>query len=105
MVELPHLQSVYRLFGKENMVENHHLPAEGHDYGPSKRAGAYKFFAKHLGLAIEAVAKPDGTVDEADSAVEKHKVMHVFDAKHPLPAHAAEGNNAVEALLKGKPND
>ena len=94
-VEFPYIRNVYRLYGAEDRVENLHLPDEGHSYGVSKRAGAYAFLATHLGLAIEAVTGPDGSVDERDIVIEETLALHAFDAAHPLPAHAVTSNDAV----------
>jgi hypothetical protein len=98
-VEFPHIQNVYRLYDAEANVENLHLADEKHDYGLSKRSGAYKFLAKHLGLSLDKVTKPDGPTDESDIIIEKQQLMHVFTAEHPRPAHAVKGDEAVEALL------
>jgi hypothetical protein len=70
-VEFPYIRSVYRLYGAEGLVEYLHLPDEGHDYGYSKRVGAYKFLAKHLGLSLDKVTNADGSIDESDSVIEK----------------------------------
>jgi len=102
-VEFPYIKNVYRLYGAEAMVENLHLPDEGHDYGPSKRAGAYRFFAKHLRLSLAKVTRPDGSIDESDITIEKPEVMHVFTPDHPRPAHAVKSDEAIDALLKPSP--
>lgn len=101
-VEFPYIQNVYRLYGAENAVENLHLADEKHDYGYSKRVGAYKFLAKHLGLSLDALAKSDGSFDETDIIIEPQEAMHVFTADHPKPKHAVKTPEAVEALLKAK---
>ena len=99
-VEFPFIRGIYRLYGAEDRVENLHLADEGHDYGPSKRLGAYQFLAKHLGLDLAAVRNADGTVDETKSAVEPAEALRVFDAAHPRPAHALMGAEAVAAALQ-----
>lgn len=91
-VEFPYIKNVYRLYDAEANVENLHLPDEGHDYGPSKRIGAYKFLAKHLGLSLENITKPDGSIDESFAVVEKQSDMLVFTPKHPRPAKIAKTN-------------
>jgi dienelactone hydrolase len=91
-VELPHIRNVYRLYGAESRVENHHLHEEGHDYGYSKRLGAYKFLAKHLGLSLDKVTKSDGSIDESFVVIEKEEDMYVFNEEHPRPAHAVSGD-------------
>ncbi|MHC4481916.1 MAG: alpha/beta hydrolase family protein [Planctomycetota bacterium] len=101
-VEFPYIRNVYRLYGAKAVVENLHLPDEEHDYDLSKRIGAYRFLAKHLGLALDKVTKCDGSIDESDIEIEKPELMHVFSAEHPRPAHAVMGDDAVADLLKSK---
>ena len=98
-VEYPHLQKIYALYGKENLVENVHLPTEKHDYGPSKRIAAYTFLAKHLQLDLSKATKADGSLDESFAKVLDRKELAVFNAEHPRPANAAVGDEAVSALL------
>ena len=89
-VEFPYIRNVYRLYGAENNIEYLHLPDEGHDYGPSKRFGAYKFFAKHLKLSLDKVTGPDGSIDESFVVIEEMKDMFAFNAEHPRPAYAVK---------------
>ena len=96
-VEFPYIKNIYRLYGAETKVENIHLPDEGHDYGPSKRMGTYKFLAKHFGLSLENVTKPDGSIDESFVVIEKQEDMLVFTAAHPRPAHAVK--TEIDKLL------
>lgn len=100
-VEFPYIQNVYRLFGAAEKVENVHLATEGHDYGPSKRAAAVKFFARHLGLELSRVADPvcyEG-VDERGITIERPDLLRVFDDRHPRPSHALKGDEAITAVL------
>jgi hypothetical protein len=99
-VEFPYIRNVYRLYGAEGLVENLHLPDEGHDYGYSKRVGAYRFLAKHLNLSLDKVTRADGSIDESDSVIEKQELMRVFGTKHPKPAHAIKESDVVEVLRK-----
>lgn len=101
-VEFPYIKNVYRLYHAEAVVKNLHLPDESHDYGPSKRAGTYKFLAKHLRLSLDKVTKSDGSIDESDIVIEKPETMHVFTPDHPRSAHAVKGDEAIEALLELK---
>ncbi len=94
-VEFPYIQSVYRLYGAEDRVANIHLPDEGHDYGYSKRIGAYAFLAKHLGLSLETITAPDGSIDESGIVIEPSEALHVFDVDHPMPAHLIKTNDGV----------
>jgi dienelactone hydrolase len=91
-VEFPYIHNVYKLFGAEEKIENVHLPKEGHDYGLSKRLGAYKFLARHLWLSLDKVTKPDGTIDEGFVVIEKKEALYVFNSQHPRPAHAVSGD-------------
>ena len=101
-VEFPYIQSVYKLYGAADRVENVHLPEEGHDYGPSKRAAMYRFMAKRLGLNLKVVTNSDGTLDESDATVEP-KSLEVFNEDHPRPAYALNGEDeAFRALEKAK---
>ncbi len=94
-VEYPYIRNVYRLFGSEDKVEYLHLANEGHDYGISKRTGAYKFFAKHLKLSLDKVTAADGSIDESGIVIEKAEAMHVFTAERPRPAHAVTNANTL----------
>jgi hypothetical protein len=89
-VEFPYIRNVYRLYGAQDNVEYLHLPDEGHDYGISKRIGAYKFFAKHLKLSLDKVTGSDGSIDESFVVIEKMEDMFAFNAKHPRPAYAVK---------------
>jgi dienelactone hydrolase len=93
-VEFPYIRNVYRLYGAQDKVEYVHLPDEGHDYGISKRLGAYKFLAKHLKLFLAKVSKPDGSIDESFVVIEENEGLYVFNDKHPRPVHAVSGDAA-----------
>ncbi|MBD0258285.1 MAG: acetylxylan esterase [Cytophagales bacterium] len=98
-VEYPYVRNVYRLYGKEAHVDNLHLPAEGHDYGPSKRKGAYAFLARYLHLALDRVTGAGGDIDESFVTVEDRSALSVFNEKNLRPAYAVRGDNAVLQLL------
>lgn len=103
-VEFPYIRNIYQLFGAANRVENVHLAGEGHDYGPSKRAPALKFFAQHLGLDLTRVANPvcfEG-IDESGIIIDRQDLLRVFDERHPRPAGALKGDEAITAALEGK---
>ena len=103
-VEFPYLQNVYRLFGAADKIENVHLAAEGHDYGPSKRAAAFKFFARHLGLDLSRVANPacfEG-IDESGVTIERPDLLRVFDDRHLRPSHTLKGDKAITAVLQAR---
>jgi hypothetical protein len=86
------------------MVENLHLADEEHDYGPSKRAAAYKFLARHLSLDIAKISDAVRFcgVDESGAVIEKKELMIVFDAAHPLPGNALKSDDAITSALQKK---
>jgi hypothetical protein len=101
-VEYPYIRNVYSLVGAEDKVEYLHLADEGHDYGISKRTGAYKFLAKHLKLSLDKVTAADGSINESVVVIEEKQNMLAFDPEHPRPKHAVIGNDAIEKLLKAR---
>jgi dienelactone hydrolase len=98
-VEFPYLQKIYGLYGKESLVEHTHLPEEGHDYGPSKRAALYPFMAKHLDLDIKKIKDKKGQFMESGITILSPVQLSVFDANHPHPQNYLKGDDAVSALL------
>lgn len=96
--EYPFIRRIYSFYGAENQLENVHLPNEKHDYGISKRLAAYDFLARHLKLDINKVMV-NGKVDESANTILTPADLKVFDDKHPLPANALMGDEAVMKLL------
>jgi dienelactone hydrolase len=91
VVEFPYIKKVYEAMGAPELLENVHLPDEGHDYGPSKRNAAYTFFVKRgilQGVPNEQIASDS---DEALSA---------FNDKTPMPETALKTPEAIEAALE-----
>lgn len=99
-VEYPFLQKLYDYYGAGELVANVHLPDEGHDYGPSKRAAMYRFMATHLGLDLAALPTKGTGFDESWMTVERAGPLHVFDAELPVPPHALRDAAAVERVFK-----
>lgn len=97
-IEYPYIQKVYALYHAENRVENVHLPAEKHDYGPSKRAAAYNFLGHHLDLNRGALPYDNGYKEDFVKVL-KPDQLKVFDPKHPVPFGALQGDKAVMAYL------
>jgi len=90
--DFPYLQKMYGYYGKTNLVENVHLPNEGHDYGPSKRNALYKFVAKNFNLDIHKIEDKSGKIDESEVTIEKEQLMYVFgDHGQYLPKDAIHG--------------
>jgi dienelactone hydrolase len=94
--EYPYIRKIYEKYGRENLVQNVHLPDERHDYGPSKRAAVCKFLAGHLSLSLNAVLGPDGRIDETPCTIETADEMKVFGTDgEKLPQHAIRGLNVL----------
>jgi dienelactone hydrolase len=98
-VEYPYIRNIYRLYGKEELVENYHLPDEGHDYGPSKRNAMYRFLARHLDLSLDKIQDDDGKIDESFVTIVPHDQLRVFTDQHPRPKKAIQGDQAASELL------
>ena len=94
-VEYPHIKYIYGLFWKTDLVENAHFINEKHGYDYSKRAAAYPFLAKHLGLDLTKAVNQDGTLKETDIVIEDQKALYPFDDKHPFPANGIRKNEDV----------
>jgi dienelactone hydrolase len=99
-IEFPFLQKIYASYGATQNVANAHFPAEGHDYGPNKRAAAYRFFAQHLRLNLAAILTPDGKIDESHTTIEHAPQLHVFNAEFPIPPNALHDAAAIEKALR-----
>ncbi len=99
VVEYPHIQRIYSFFDATDKTENAHFAEEGHDYGPSKRAAAYHFLAKHLGLNLAAVQKTTGEIDESFVTVLPEDELRVFTTDNPRPPYALTDCEEVLGLL------
>ncbi len=95
-VEYPYIRNVYALYGAEADVENVHLENEKHDYGPSKRAAAYRFLAKHLRLDLPAILDAKGEITEDAITIEPKEKLLVFTPKHPRPAYAIKAIDRLD---------
>ena len=98
-IEYPYIQKVYALYDAEHKVENVHFPTEKHDYGYSKRAAAYVFFAHHLQLDIDKLPYDEGFLENFVTIL-PNSYLDIFTADHPLPDDALMGNAEVMDYLK-----
>ena len=98
-VEFPYIQKVYQALGKPQWVENVHLANEKHDYGPSKRIAAYRFFAKHLKLDDPNSLKGN-PVDESFIKILPTDQLKVFTPENPRPQSALKNEYEVFQFLK-----
>lgn len=97
-IEFPYIKSVYQLYDAEHRVENVHLPLEKHDYGFSKRAAAYNFFAHHLKLNSGAVPYDDGYKEDFVKILPRAE-LEVFNAEYPHPENILQGDETVIKYL------
>lgn len=98
--DFPYLQKMYGYYGKAGLVENVHLPAEGHDYGPSKRNALYRFVAKNFKLNLRSIEDKNGNIDESEVTIEKEPQMYVFgDHGQNLPADAIMGFDNLQRVF------
>ncbi len=95
VLEYPFMQHYYGLYGATDMLEQFHIPNEKHDYGPSKRAPVFEFFAKHFHLVTGGVKNAEGKWDTSSNVVEADEAMSAFNPEHPRPANALQGDDAV----------
>lgn len=97
-VEYPYIQKVYAQYDAEHKAENVHLPLEKHDYGYSKRAAVYNFFAHHLKLNAGNVPYDDGFKEDFVEILPV-EALKVFNQKNPRPDNAIQGDEAVMRFL------
>ncbi len=100
-IEMPYIQKVYALYDAESKIDNVHLPAERHDYGPSKRAVVYNYLAQYLGLNAGKILVKN-QFDEAFVKLLPKEDLMVFNEKNLLPAKALQGEDAVMKYLNLK---
>ncbi len=88
-LEFPFLKRTYAFYGAEKEVENTHLPAEKHDYGPSKRAAMYQFVAKHFNLDNSKVFDKSGKLNESFFTPQSENELKALGENgEKLPANA-----------------
>lgn len=100
-IEMPYLQKVYALYGAESKIVNAHFPGERHGYEASKRFPVYNFFDEYLGLDAGKIYNEKG-FDESFVTVLSKDELRVFNAEHPVPANALQGDEAVIKYLNLK---
>lgn len=101
--EFPYLRKMYTYYGKPELVENVHLPNEGHDYGISKRTALYEFVAKHFRCDINAIKDKAGKIDESKVTIEPESALYVFGEKgEKLPANAIHSYDELKAMFEAK---
>jgi hypothetical protein len=56
--------------------------------------------AKHLGLNLQAVSDPDGSINETKSDSESAILLLSFTSQQPLPSNSLKGSKAIEQTLR-----
>ena len=98
--DFPYLQKIYGYYDKKELVENVHLPSEGHDFGISKRTALYDFLAKNFNLDKSAIQGKSGKYDESSVTIEPEQAMYVFGQKgENLPSNAIKGFDNLQKLF------
>ena len=100
-IEFPYIQKVYALHDAESKIDNVHLPAERHDYGPNKRHPVYNFFGHYLGLNAGKILV-NNQFDESFVRLLPAEDLRVFNDQYPMPSHALLGDEAVLKYLNLK---
>lgn len=101
LIEYPYIQKVYAAYDAEHLVENVHLQAEKHDYGYSKRAAMYNFFAYHLKLnSGNVIWSP--TINEDFVTILPENELRVYTQDNPFPDNALMGDDAIMDYLNLK---
>jgi hypothetical protein len=99
--EFPYLQRMYGFYGKADLVENVHLPEEGHDFGVNKRQPLYSFIARHFKLDIKPLQDAAGKVDESKVTIEEEPALYVFGPKgENLPANAIKSFDELKVMFE-----
>lgn len=91
---LPYLRRVYRLYGAETRVENHH-DTTGHNYHANKRQASYRFLAARFGLGP--------LPDESRFVAAVPESLLCFTAGRPRPAYALTSGAAILSALFQSP--
>jgi hypothetical protein len=98
--DIPYLKNIYGYYDKGEMIENVHLPKEGHDFGISKRKALYDFLVKHFGMNENVLTNKHGLLDESAVVIEEEKELYVFGSNgEKLPENAIMGFEALEKVF------
>ena len=99
-VEYPFAQAIYRLYGKEELVQHAHFPGEGHDYGLNKRLAAYQFLAKHLDLNLDKIRDKSGQITEEFVTILDQKDLTYFQEGES--GSSIKGEEVYNVFLESK---
>lgn len=98
--EFPWLKKMYAYYGKQDVVENVHLPQEGHDYGINKRLALYDFIGRQFRLDLSKVKDKEGRIDESKVTIEPATALYVFgEHGEKLPANAIRNYDELKKMF------
>ncbi|CAM4025524.1 Acetyl xylan esterase (AXE1) [Pedobacter westerhofensis] len=101
--DFAYLKKIYGYYGAAAKVQNVHLPAEGHDFGFSKRKALYDFLVQQFALNGAKVKDVKGNYDESPVKVEEASQLYVFgEHGEHLPANAIKGFDELEKVFTVK---
>ncbi|OQP66402.1 acetylxylan esterase [Niastella vici] len=102
-IEFPYLKKMYGYYGKQELVENVHLPEEDHDFGINKRIALYEFIGKYFHCDMKAVKDQAGKIDESKVTIEPQTALYVFgEHGEKLPVNAIHGFDKLKAIFEVK---
>jgi uncharacterized protein len=101
-VEYPFMKRIYELYDKTEMVENMHLANEGHDYGASKRQGAYPFLAKHLNLDLNKIKDASGNINESSIKILERNQLTYFTSNEIATLKKGIDINSIMSRIKSE---
>ena len=100
-IEFPFIQRTFGFYGAVDKAENAHFPAEGHDYGLSKRLATYDFLERHWQLDTRKLKDAEGRFDESRCTVEPYSLLKVWGENgENLPGNAVQGIENLYKMLK-----
>ncbi len=90
---LPELKQLYKLLGKEDLVDAKCWPEFGHNYNQVSREYMYRWFNTHL-------LGKDGAVKEKPFQPIAPKDLSVYDSDHPRPKDELDAVKLREAMTE-----
>ena len=94
--DFPYIRHIYEFFGAAGNAQNVHFAKGKHDYGPSKRQVAYRFFSQALATAQPPMAESAHIESQSDQAVRNWIELEVA---FPVKKEARPAGVAYETYL------
>jgi len=94
--DFPYIRHIYEFFGAADNAQNVHFAKGKHDYGPSKRQVAYRFFSRALGMVPPPMAESGYIESQSDQAVRNWIQL---DVAFPVKKEAKPAGVVYETYL------